>query len=220
MICEIRQTVKKLYGAEFDVIRNGESVGHVKLCDGILQARPSPIEIDLFGKRITLRYDGKRFGGIRRYTIDGEDRRVMIPYAIESGEQSIGMIYGNNYGQYQNLTGSTRLEYFSAEYVIYPLVFDGHLFREPIYRGDIQVAQIEEDFGMIHDDLHRYQIYAVDQDSLLVAVLFAAYMYTVIGSYVRGEKRANYAEKKAIKANVSPEKAAMYHEDFISGISE
>ena len=176
MIIDVVQKKKDLFGAEFAIEHQGNSIGRMRLT-GSIASMDGHWDIELDGRHIAMERGKGRIP---------KELRPFRPYEITMGQKELGAVY-----QTEEKVGWFRSCGFSQMYLMgqcynkYGIGLGHEGGKNPIYKGKVQVAQINTP-TVIYDDLHRYHILTQD-DEILAPILFSAYMY-VVGGYKPGVK--------------------------------
>lgn len=99
----------------------------------------------------------------------------------------------------------------SSFYKMYPIGFGKEGAKNPIYCGEEQIALIEKDCEVVND-LHTYKLFCLTEQSSVIALLFAMYMYSMTG-YKVGEKVTKSVEKR-VSITTNKHLKAMYDPSF------
>lgn len=183
MILNLVQTNKEMYSAKFSLQREDTEVGNIGL-KGKMTSMEGNVKGFFYSNTFEMSYGKSR--EIRA--------KAFRPYRIQINEADAGVVY-----QTERKTGFFRSYPFhqmlleGQEYDLFMVEFREKGARCPVYLGDKIIAEIDKDY-IVYDDLHKYEIYAVDVASAEIAVLFALYMY-VIGAYKPGEKMKKSVHK-------------------------
>lgn len=213
MILKVEQLNKELFSAEFHILRNGMEVGQMRV-EGKIYTMEVKVWLRIFEKSYTLQYSG---GLIKSAPLPDKEGKSFRTYEIRSD------IYGKAGNIYQvekkegwfNIINYLELIYSDLKYNLYPIGFGREGGKHPVYCGETQIAQVEK-AGEIYNDLHHFDIYAVDQQAAEVAVLFTAYMY-MNANFKPGEKvTKSYVKCTSITTNKTLK--SKYNPDFVKGI--
>ena len=213
MTLKIEQICKELFSAHFRILHMDEVVGMVEVL-GSIASMEAGIRIRLFDEEYYLKYSGRFLK-----TSPDHERKIKIyrPYSIcEDFEEQSGSVY-----QVERKDGWFKTTYFyemtfrGVVYHLYPMALGKDGGKHSIYCGDVQIGQINK-ASEVHNDLHCYDIYVVDQQSAVLAVLFSLYSYVNV-FYKPGEKVSkSYAKYMSVTTNKALKEK--YHPDFVGNI--
>ncbi len=207
MIVDVIQCLQDRYSSEFQILRGNKQIGDMSLKGG-LGRREVTWNIQLYDQLFHMDYCGKLFSSAKKFR----------PYTITTSNTDRGCIY-------QTVTADKKKNSFTYHYMmyddkvykLYPIGFGEEGAHCPIYSDQGQIAQIDKS-GLVYNELHHYRLYAIDENSTLLAILFCSYMYTV-GCYEPGVKVT-----KSVRKNFTITKntilLAKYDMNFVSLISE
>lgn len=166
------QVRKDLYAAEFRVLHGQTPIGQLRF-----QGRPASREGEwsghLWGRSLRL-YPEPKCPGFRPYGIQ-VDGAAMGSVGIMDKKSGLFSRY-----QYHELC------YDGEVYELYSVGLGKQGSAGCLYRGHTQLAQIDK-AARVHDDLHRFEIFAEDEAAAFISVLMCCNMYTR-GCYRAGEK--------------------------------
>lgn len=168
MYIELVQRNKDLFTANFDIVEKQSVVGSLDL-QGKLGSLDALITINYRGNEMTLT------PGVRDFDIIA--KKPFRPYTIAFNNVNKGVMC-----QTEIKTGLfSKIEYHQIEisgqiFEMYPIGFGNEGAKNPIFVGSDQCGLIEKDCEVIND-LHNYKLTCVDEHSIIIGVLFAAYMY-------------------------------------------
>lgn len=185
MTFDIVQNSKELFSAGFELVCDGKKIGQMSL-----QGRLGPMEgvwtIQCFDKNITMER-------CRRSDVN-TTQKVFRPYSVIIDSSNGGAVFQSRYkAGFLKSFDYNRLLLLGMSYDMYPIGLGNDGFKCPVYHGNGQVALIEKPC-IVYNDLHSYQITAIDAPSALTAALFCAYMY-VNAAYKPGSKVSKSVEK-------------------------
>lgn len=190
----IRQNTKGLFNAEFDILlKNGEKGGNINM-QGILGSREGRFQIAYEDRQVTL------FPAKRREIIEYADSIIknapFRPYKVLENN-SVGMMFHDQIktGFFKS-AGYHFLQFAGMGYYLYYVGFGEKGICAPVYKGNMQVAEIRKECTVI-DDLHIFHIHLQQTVDLLAAIILCCYMY-VITYYRAGERSKKGVQKKIV----------------------
>lgn len=208
MILDVVQVSKDLFSASFVVKRGDVQVGCFSL-QGNMGSMEAKISGKLFEQDIEMQY-GK--------TNDVGAAYSFRPYLINENGIYNGVVYQTKYnGGLFKKFDYQQMKNAGVTYDLFPISFGNEGSKSPIYKENTQIAQIEKDC-VVYNDLHIYKIFALDELSSEIAVLFAIYMYINAG-YKPGEKAVS-STVKVISTTTNKLLKEKYDPTFISRIKE
>ena len=213
MILRVEQLNKELFSANFHILQNGMEVGQVRV-EGKIHTMEVKVWISIFEKSYTLQYSG---GLLKSASLPNKEEKSFRPYQIDSGMHGkIGNVYQVEKKEgWFSIIDYLELIYSGLNYNAYPIGLGREGGKSPVYCGETQIAQIDK-AGEIYNDLHHFDIYAVDQQAAEVAVLFVAYMY-INANFKPGEKATkSYVKYTSITTNKTLK--SKYNPDFVKRI--
>jgi hypothetical protein len=207
MILRLIQKNKELFAAKFVICRGAEEVGHASL-QGRLGSREAHISGEFNGTTFELSFE-------RHISTAAKAFR---PYLIEQNGRKAGAVYQTWYkkGCFRQI-GFCQMIHDDLTYDLYPVSFRDEGSKSPVYAGESQISQIEKDC-VVHNDLHEYTIFSIDEHAALISVLFCLYMY-VHACYKPGEKAVKSVTKTMSVAN-DPFLEEKYNPHFKDNIME
>lgn len=206
MKLELIQTNTELFSAEFSVQRKGETLGTFKL-SGMLGSREGVWS----GALMNEHYSMERISKVN-------DKKAYRPYELSLESSSTGVVYQTEYnGGFFNKFSFNKLRLFGREYEEFSVSMGKEGKKSPVYFGNHQIALIEKD-SVIYNELNHYHIFAIDEESAKIAVIFALYNYT-LGPYNSGEKAVQSVRKTTVITTNKTLKAK-YNPNFKSFIEE
>ena len=173
MILRIEQTSKKAYKAEFRVLSEGHIVG-----SAVFTGRMASME-GIWNINIM----GRQFGMERTRKVSEKSFR---PYALSISGSPCGNVYLTEYktGFFKPVVSHYRLNINGHKTDLFP-VECGDIVNYPVYYMDKQIALVEKQLT-VYDDLHVFDVFALDENSAISAVLICFYMYS-LAFYKAGE---------------------------------
>ncbi len=171
----IKQMNKELYSASFEIIRDNNVIGTIKL-DGFPLTREANISINILGKNFSLIKDNKTLSTdkhFRSHTVFGFEEQGNVCQKYEKDSFFSSKVY------YHGLT------YSNKDYRMYPIGM-GEYSVCPVYLNGTQVAELTKSFT-VENDLHEFIIYGNNEKDVISTVIMAAYMY-LIAYYNPGSK--------------------------------
>lgn len=213
MILRVEQLNKELFSAQFHILRNGMEVGQMRV-EGKLPSMEAKIWVSIFEKSYRLTYSG---GLMKSAPLPNKEGKSFRPYQIDSDVQgAVGNVYQIEKKEgWFTIIDFFEMIYFGMKCKLYPIGLGKEGGKHPVYCGETQIAQVEK-AGEIYNDLHHFDIYAVDQQAAEIAVLFAAYMY-INANFKPGEKATkSYVKYTSITTNKTLK--SKYNPDFVKRI--
>lgn len=188
MILDVVQVSKDLFAASFVVKRGSAQVGNFSL-----KGRLGSMEANISGKLFEHSFD-MRFGKSDNIDV----ARPFRPYIIDENGVQNGVVYQTKFnGGLFKKFDYHQMKKSGITYDLFPIGLGKDGSKSPIYQDNAQIAQIEKDC-IVYNDLHTYKIFAQDEFSCKIAVLFAIYMYINAG-YRAGEKAITSTVKVVTK---------------------
>ncbi|WP_294953169.1 hypothetical protein [uncultured Eubacterium sp.] len=177
MILDVVQVSKDLFAASFVINR-----GNVQVGDFSLKGSLGSMEANITGKLFEHSFE-MRFG--KSDII--EMAHPFRPYIIDKNGVQNGIVYQTKFnGGLFKKFDYHQMKKAGITYDLFPIGLGTDGSKSPIYQDNTQIAQIEKDC-VVYNDLHTYKIFAQDEFSGEIAVLFAIYMYINAG-YKPGKK--------------------------------
>lgn len=213
MILKIEQIKKDLFSANFQITHFNEVVGAIQVL-GKLGSMEVNVEIQFYQNTYKMQYVG---GLIKTAPIPDKKGKAYRPYGImgKNGEVLGKVAQIDQKDGWFTVISFFEMLYGEEKYNLYPIGFGKEGGKHPIYRENQQIAQIEKS-GEIYNDLHHYDIYAKDQYSAEIAVLFGAYMY-INANFKPGEKATkSYVKYTSVTTNKTLKEK--YNPDFVKMI--
>ncbi|WP_405355197.1 hypothetical protein [Ruminococcus sp.] len=206
MIIDIRQDIKELYSAEFTVYRGQNAVGGFSV-----QGSMVSIEADVGGKFLT---DNIAIG---HKNIDILNvKKPFRPYIILCNGVESGVVYHTESGGGLKSYSFKQMQYKGMTYDCFSFGFGKEGGKEQIYSGSSLLAQIDTE-SIVYYDLHNYRIYAVDEYSAKLAVLFGMYGY-VTCAFEPGKKIVS-GKTKYYSKTLNKDLMAKYNSNFAGEIT-
>lgn len=188
MILDVVQVSKDLFAASFVVKRGSAQVGNFSL-----KGRLGSMEANISGKLFEHSFD-MCFGKSDNIDV----ARPFRPYIIDENGIQNGVVYQTKFnGGLFKKFDYHQMKKSGITYDLFPIGLGKDGSKSPIYQDNAQIAQIEKDC-IVYNDLHTYKIFAKDEFSSEIAVLFAIYMYINAG-YRAGEKAITSTVKVVTK---------------------
>lgn len=213
MILKIEQIQKELFSADFRILHLNEVVGSIHV-QGKLGSMEADMEIHFFQNIYKMHYVG---GLIKSAPLPNRKGKAFRPYKITgiNGETAGSIFQVDQKEGWFTVIGYFEMNYKAHQYNLYPIGFGAEGGKHPVYCEGQQIAQVEKS-GEIFNDLHHYDIYAIDQNSAEIAVLFSAYMY-INANFKPGEK-ATRSHVKYTSVTTNKTLKEKYHPDFVGKI--
>lgn len=208
MILDVIQVSNELFSANFIINRGSKQTGSF-----FLQGRLGSMEAVIcgnFGKRLfEMKYGSTDDLGIKY---------PFRPYIISENNIEHGTIYQTKYnGGLFNKFDYHQMKNNGLTFDLFPIGFGKEGSKSPIYVENKQIAQIEKECT-VYNDLHNYRIYAKDDCSAYIAILFVVYMY-INGGYKAGEKALS-STVKVVSTTTNKILKGKYNPDFKNSIEE
>ena len=210
---ETREVPVKIQGKSETMTQYSKVIGGVWV-EGKLGSMEAKVHIEMFGKNLDLRLYGY---GYCNTHLDGKIYKVLRQYEILEDSGLIGKIYQvDSKRSWLRISSYLELQYENDLLKAFSVSkgTDTHIC---IYRKEEQIAQIEKS-TIIHNDLHHYDIFAIDQVSAIEAILFCVYGY-VISCFKPGEKVTKYYYKY-YHTTTDPFLLSKYHPEFLKELEE
>lgn len=206
MILNIEQVSNGLFSADFIINRGTSEVGKISV-QGRLGSMEATIEGTFLDKRFNM------------YCIKPSLRKsknIFRQYAISDSVSEKGTVYqiSKKQGLFKGY-GYRQMDYCGVSYEMFSLGMGEDGYKSPIYYQGRQTAQIDKDC-VVYDQLHKYKIFAVDEHSANIAVMFCAY-YFVSGVYTPGEKVTS-SKSKYISVTKNKQLLRKYDPEFTKTI--
>ena len=193
MQLKLKQESKKLLSAAFCLKQDDSDKGSLNV-EGGFEPGWAKVTLQVFDKAFEMAHEGDVLSFHGKAEATGE--KTYRPYRIGSSN-------GSGTGEIYQVTESqglfSKADYFKMAldgetYCAYPVGCGKEGFRTCVYCRDKQIAVILKS-ASVTDDLHHYDIFALDENSAAAAVLFTSYMYTV-GPYKPGVeiRKGTYTE--------------------------
>ena len=203
----LKQQSKDLFNGKFDILSKNEVVGTISF-EGKLGSIEANFVGIIFGKDFSLKCENEILTGTNK---------KFRPYNIIVSDNIIGEVYQTEYKK--NIFSKydyIKCLYNQKEYNLYSIGL-GEKGVCSLYCNEEQVAQIEKD-GIVYNDLHNYDIYSIDENSALIAVLMSCYMY-VMACYKPGVK-VTESVKKNYSKTTNKELISKYNPEWINGVKD
>ena len=177
MLYDIIQVSKEMFTAEFAVNKAHNQIGGFYV-QGSLVSIDAEITGNLCGKRFVMKHGNAN-------SIDA--KKPYRPYYISNNGMVNGVIYETESdGGWLKKYEFTQMQLRGMTYDLYSVALGKEGTKSLLYCGNRQIAQIDSE-SIVYNDLHNYRVYAVDEFSSEIAVMFAAYLYA-IGPFEPGKK--------------------------------
>ncbi|MBQ2904666.1 MAG: hypothetical protein IJE48_09740 [Clostridia bacterium] len=199
MILRIEQTKKEAYKAEFRIIADGNSAGSAAFI-GRMGTMEGVWNINIMGRQ---------FGMERIRKVSEKSFR---PYALSINGSPLGHVYQTEYktGFFKPSVTHHRLNINGQKTDMFP-VGCGTLINYPVYYMDRQIALVEKPLT-VYDDLHVFDVFALDENSAISTALICFYMYS-LAFYKAGEVPIKTVHKGFFECK-EKELLAKYDPDF------
>lgn len=210
---ETREVTVKVQGKSETMTQYSKVIGGVWV-EGKLGSMEAKVHIEMYGKNFDLSFNGY---GYRNAHLDGKTYKVFRQYEIWEDGGFMGKIHQINLKRsWLRISSYLELQYGDDLLEAYG-VSKGTDAHTCIYRGEEQIAQVEKS-TIIHNDLHHYDIFAIDQVSAIEAILFSVYGY-VNSCFKPGEKviKSYY---KYYHTTTDPFLLSKYHPEFLKELEE
>lgn len=203
----LKQQSKDLFSGEFEIFNNNELVGNVSF-EGKLGSIEANFVGTIFGKDFSLKCENEILTG---------PNKKFRPYNIIVSDNIIGEVYQTEYKK--NIFSKydyIKCLYNQKEYNLYSIGL-GEKGVCSLYCNEEQIAEINKD-GIIYNDLHNYDIYSIDENSALIAILMSCYMY-VMACYKPGVK-VTESLKKNYSKTTNKDLISKYNPEWINSVKE
>ena len=105
-----------------------------------------------------------------------KNRKKFRPYNILENQNVVGEVFQTEIKKGLFSTQDYETCFYDGKwYNLYGMAIKGKGINV-LYFGDVQLAQIETD-SVVYNDLHHYEIYAVNKDIAYISVLMSCFMY-------------------------------------------
>lgn len=158
----LKQKIKNLYSAEFEILEGNKIVGNF-LLKGTPVSMETYLSGNIYDKNFSFNYINTSATKYKLYDILEENNKVGQIYQTKSK--------GNIFSKYDYV----KCFYKNKEYNSYGIGI-GKKAVSCVYKNNIQVAQIEKD-GLVYNDLHNFDIYTNNIEDLYIALLISCYLY-------------------------------------------
>ena len=166
------QQSKDLYAASFSISHNGYNIGQLNM-KGKLGSKEGVWQGTVMGRSVVMQLD-KSGTGFRPYSIKVDGN---IVGSVSQMTVKTGLFSSYQYHQ---------LVYNGTSYQLYAMCLGKAGSASSLYCGQQQLAEINKD-ATVYNDLHNYEVFALDEHSAFICMLLCCYMY-VRGCYRPGEK--------------------------------
>lgn len=193
------QRSKDLFAAEFQIVHNGACIGQIAM-QGQMGSREGRWSGSIMGRSVVLSPNAKG-AGFRPYDIQVDKRMVG---SVAQIDKKTGLFSRYQYHE---------IQFEGRAYQLYTVGLGKEGAASCLYLGQEQIAQIDKE-ATVRNDLHHFEIFAVDENSAFISALLCCYKY-VRGCYRPGEK---ITESVASYTTVTTNKMlkAMYNPNFKS----
>lgn len=200
MNIKFQQDSTDLFSAYFVIFEDGSKVGELSFQGGL-----GSMEGVWNGFFKSHQINMKRIGGIN-------SQKDFRPYELNVDGRICGSVRQtiHNGGLFHKYEYHT-MEFSGSSADLYAVAFGSNV-SFPLYLNGVQVAQIDKEHT-VYDGLHLFDIYGLDDNSLLISVLFCCYMFTV-GYYHAGEKIIS-GVKKVYSKTTNRELISKYNPEFL-----
>ncbi len=180
----IRQTIKELFLAAFDILSSeGSKMGDIVM-RGALGSREGCFQVRFDGMQIQMQPTDRRTASEAAGSLI--QRSPFRPYIVAQND-SRGVLFHDQISTgFLKSAGYHLLSLGGAVYYLYFVGFGEKGICAPVYRGNTYIAEIRKDCKVL-DDLHIFRISVEEPADLLASILLCCYMY-VITYYKAGEK--------------------------------
>lgn len=201
----LKQKIKELYNAEFEILKNNNVVGNV-FFDGNIGSMETRITGTFYEKNFSLEFTNKILKG---------SNKKFRPYNIIENDSVTGEIYQtefkkNIFSKYNYV----KCIYENSEYNSYNIGL-GNKGVNCIYINDTQVSQIEKD-GTVYNDLHNFEVYIKDNKYSLISIIFACYTY--VNTCFKPGIKVTKSIVKNYNKTTNKELKSKYNQDWINEI--
>lgn len=194
MVLQVQQTMKDMFAADFQILRNNIRVGDMTF-RGKLGSQNGDWNVAFYHHRLELMRDPDLRNGLPKH--------AYRPYKIFQRQQHVGYVFNDRITfRFLVFDNVVRVYLDDKEFTMYFIGFGEEGAKNPIYCGDTQIAQVEKDC-VVYNGLYRYQVYALDEYAAKIALLFCTYMYCC-GAYVPGEKVVKAVSKAVSVTKLKP----------------
>ncbi|MGN9106673.1 hypothetical protein ACTM90_10000 [Oliverpabstia intestinalis] len=213
MILKIEQICKELFSAQFRILHLNEVVGTVEV-QGKITSMEAGIRIRLFENEYHMKYVG---GFLRTTSIPERKIKTYRPYRIcEAFEEQTGSVYQvEKKESWIKTTNFYEMIYHGITYHLYPAAFGAEGGKHSIYCENEQIGQINK-ASEVRNDLHHYDIYAVNQQAAKLAVLFS--LYTYINVFFKPGEKVTKSYTKYMSVTTNKALKEKYNPDFVKTI--
>lgn len=172
MYCELVQQNKELFAADFNIVVSDTIVGNLHL-EGMLGSMEVSVTGTYFDTHISMKHASKKTKIVAN--------NPFRPYSISINNADNGYVYQTEFKKgLFNRYDFHQIQITHDVYDMYPIGFGKEGAKNPIYKNDTQVALIEKDCEIIND-LHVYKITCINEQEIIIALIFAMYMYINAG---------------------------------------
>lgn len=208
MILDVIQTSKELFAANFIVNRGNMQVGTFELKGGL-----GTMEVRVHGTIFEQVID-MTFGK----TDDIEVSHPFRAYQIYKNGIYNGVVYQTTSDErWFKKYGYHQMKKSGVTYNMFPVGLGKNGIKSPIFQDNSQIAQVEKDC-VVYNDLHIYKIFARDEFTSEIAVLFTIYYYINV-NYKAGEKTIT-STYKTISKTTNKLLLKKYNSEFTKYIEE
>ena len=162
MIIELKQTEKDLYSGKFIIRREKAKIGKVSF-EGSIGSMDIAIKGEFYGVDFSMQPKRRAREGFR-------------PYKISIGGTDFGSVYQTCTGGFLRKIEFIKMIKDKQVFEEYPIAFGKRGSKAPVFRDGYQIAEVDKNY-VVYNDLHEYTIYAVDDESAIVSIIFSLYSY-------------------------------------------
>lgn len=212
----LRQTSKQLYNASFLIMENDVECGSVFVDGGFGVKWPRAV-VNLFGGVYMLEQISE--GG--SFTESIAAKTGMLGFekfctynlfrVLDSGKRDFigSCIQAVSSEEKMKPLITFNMNIFDESYKQYSIAYGRDGYRNPIYKLNEEVALICKD-AVVCDDLHHYDIYALEEHYALIAILYCIYGYLRVG-YKPGKE---VSKSKYVEFRKTNDKRLLEKDDF------
>lgn len=167
MIFDIVQVEKTLFDASFKIIKDGESIGAIRV-HGKLNSNYGFINGIFNDIKFSLRHMSN----------DNTFLNPGIPFGVSVDKTGPGLIRSTTIGsKLFNRFNVQQLELDGLVYDTYSVGMGKEGNKKCIYQEDKQIALVESD-SVVYDELYNFHVFAENERAALVSILTTIYTYT------------------------------------------
>ena len=161
-----------------------------------------------------MKYAG---GFFKTSSVSERKVKVYRPYQIrEDSEEQTGSVY-----QVEKKDSWFKTTYFyemilqGVSYQLYPMALGSEGGKHSIYCDDKQIGQINK-ASEVHNGLHCYDIYVVNWQAAVVAVLFSLYSYVTV--FYKPCEKVTKSYERYMSVTTNKTLKEKYNPDFVGSI--